>query len=156
MQDFSKPVRCEGCGQPVYEVPTSWGVEQFEPAGGQWHACPRPNGILNAVWKVAFVSLHDASRRLGLPEPQRFAVFICFKYLPGASPLHLVAMKTVLSQKVCAFFRGTGTLELGGITVLCGTGQDQTLLTNSKDVLRWDGEGRPEHLALSHRWLETD
>src|SRR5580692_6699471 len=53
MTDFHKPVRCAGCGEEIYEVPTCGRVTlQFDRVQRPWrtHDCSRPDGILPGIW----------------------------------------------------------------------------------------------------------
>lgn len=154
MQDYSKLVKCDGCGQMVYEVPTRSGVEQFEATEGKWHECPQPSGVLTGIWNLPVISLCNACNGLNLPQPHRVMVIVCVRRILGADPLFLVALKGVRGDKVCAFFIGKGELTIGDLSALCGTGEERKLLTISQDLFAWDGEGQPEHLSLPHNWVE--
>lgn len=156
MQDYSKPVKCDGCGQMVYEIPTRSGVEQFEATDGKWHDCPRPNrGVLKGIWNSPVINLCEGCRRLNLPEPHKVTLIVCVRRILGVDPLYLVALKGVRGDKACAFFLGKGEFTIGDLSALCGKGEERKLLTVSSDLFDWDGQGQPEHLSLPHRWLET-
>ena len=155
MQDYSKPVKCDGCGNMVYEVPTCGGVEQFDTVDGKWHECLRPHGVLKGIWNLPIINLAAGCSRFSLPKPHRLTVIVCVKRIVGDDPLYLVALKDVSGQKVCAVFTGQGQLKIGELSALCGDGHQRTLLTNSNDVFYWDGQGQPGDLTLPHNWLET-
>src|SRR6185437_13931610 len=154
MQDYSDVVRCDGCGRLVWEVPTRHGVEQFEATNGKWHDCPTPNGVLKEIWKSPTVSLLAEFKKLNISEPHSLNVIVCVKRIIGADLLYLVALKSVQGNRVCAFFVGEGGPTIGDLSILCGVGDDQKLLTTSKNLFAWDGQGLPEHLFLPHDWVK--
>jgi len=90
-----------------------------------------------------------------LPEPYLLVVIVCEKRLAGPEPKYLVALKSVCGRRFCAYFVGQGEFRLGELSVLCGDGLQQRLLTNSDQVFYWDGSEQPELTReLSHHWLE--
>jgi hypothetical protein len=154
MQDYSEAVKCDGCGRLVCEVPTRYGVEQFEAANGKWHDCPTPNGVLKGIWKSPSVRLLEEFKKLNLSEPHSLNVIVCVRRISGTDPLYLVALKSVHGNHVCAFFTGKGKLVIGDLSVLGGIHEEQKLFTTSKDLFAWGGHGQPEHLFLPYNWLQ--
>lgn len=157
MTDFHKPVRCAGCGNEIYEVPTCGGViMEFDTVRWPWHThdCSSPNGVLSGIWNSPPEELGKKCSELELPEPYLLVIIFCVKRIAGAEPLYLVALKSVCGKRFCTFFAGQGELRLGELSVLCGDGLQQRLLTNSVQIFDSDGQGQPGWLGLSHRWLD--
>jgi hypothetical protein len=157
MTDFHKPVRC-ACGDQIYEVPIFGGlIMPFDRVQWPWrtHDCSSPNGVLPGIWNSPPEELGKKCSELKLPEPYLLVVIVCEKRLAGPEPKYLVALKSVCGGRFCTFFVGQGKFRLGELSVLCGDGLQQSLLTNSDQIFDSDGPGRPEWTQeLSHRWLE--
>jgi hypothetical protein len=156
MTDFHKPVRC-ACGNQIYEVPIFGGlIMQFDTVRWPWrtHDCSSPNGVLPGIWNSPPEELGKKCSELKLPEPYLLVVIVCEKRLAGPEPKYLVALKSVCGERFCTFFVGQGEFRLGELSVLCGDGLQQRLLTNSVQIFDSDGQGQPGCLELSHRWLD--
>ena len=156
MTDFHKLVKC-ACGDRIYEVPIFGGlIMPFNRVRWPWqtHDCSTPNGVLPGIWNSPAEELGKKCIELKLPEPYLLVVTVCEKRLAGPEPTHLVALKSVCGEKFCIFFVGPGKFRLGELSVLCGAGLGQQLLTISNQIFDSDGQGQPGCLGLPHDWHE--
>lgn len=161
--DFHRPVRC-CCGNLIYEVPIFGGlIMQFDKVHWPWHThvCPRPDEVLPGIWNSPAEELSKKCSELKLPEPYLLVVIVCEKRMAGDEPKYTVALKSVFGRKYCTIFVGRGEvgqgkLRLGELSVHCGDGLQQRLLTNLNQIFDSDGPGEPGGLGLSCRWLEDE
>lgn len=152
MMDFG-PVECVGCGKMISDAPTCYGIMQFEADNWTWHNC-QSLAVLKDIWYLPVFDLDELCRRYVLPEPRRRVITVCVKRMAGDEPKYIVALKSVLGRKCCIIFVGHGKFRLGELSVLCGDGLQQKLLTDSNQIFDSHGQGQPASLGLSHRWLE--
>jgi hypothetical protein len=174
MQQCHEPIECI-CHKEIYGVPTRPKKKEdeviwFDKLDWPWvaHFCPKYNGLAG-IADISPKNLSDQCSKLKLPEPYRLVIIICVKNLsspealtakniPACAPvckmpirgqLYLVALKSVLGEKICCFFRGDKEPRWGDLAALCGNSVEQRLLTNSGYVLNFAGEANPLELDLS-------
>jgi hypothetical protein len=140
----------------IYEVPTRYGTVCFDQLRGQSqvHVCPAHNGELLGPWKLPIENLREECGRRKLQEPHRLAIIVCAKDLGEPGPLHRVALKTFLGERLCGFFAGPGLLLAGDLLAVCGESAELTLLTNRHHVLATDGQAEAGLLSLPCHWLQ--
>jgi hypothetical protein len=140
----------------IYEVPTRYGTVCFDQLRGDWqvHVCPAHNGELPGLWKFPLENLREECSRRNLHKPHRLAMIVCAKQLGEPGPLHLVALKTFLGERLCGFFAGDGPILAGDPLAVCGESAELKVLTNRHHLLATDGEAEPGLLSLPGRWLE--
>jgi hypothetical protein len=110
------------------------------------HFCPEHPGLAG-IADISPKNLSDQSIRLKLSEPFRLVIIICVE--DRRNQLYIVALKSVLGEKLCYFFRGDEKPRWGDLAALCGNGVEQRLLTNSGHILNFDGQADPCLLDLS-------
>ena len=160
MANFGELRKCD-CGEMVYEIPVSSGhyrkeIIQFNQIEWPWneHNCPK-HPALPEILDFSLRKLSDSCAELNLPKPYQLVIVLCQKNISQNSPERIVALKTAFGEKFCCRFVGEGKIRWGDFSALCGSGMDQKLLTMTKAIFQFEGDERPEHLSLSHRWLEN-
>ena len=176
MHHCGEPTQCTCCRKQIYSVPTRprrrlEDVMWFDELAWPWraHFCPQHAG-LPGIADVSPRNLSEQCCELELPKPYRLVTIICVKDTPSpdalsaknqpacspvcktlsrVDPLYIVALKSVLGDKSCSFFRGNNEPRWGDLGALCGSGDDQRLLTNSGQVLKYDGWANAGQLQLS-------
>ncbi len=173
MQQCHEPTECDFCNRKIYGVPTrpknrEEEVIWFDKLDWPWvaHFCPEHTG-LTGIADISPKNLSDQCRGLKLPEPFRLVIIICVKDISSADTLttaarppvfkmpirrdqlYIVALKSVLGEKFCYYFRGDEKPRWGDLAALCGKSVEQRLLTNSSHVLNFDGQADPGSLHLS-------
>lgn len=175
MLQCHEPEECDFCHRQIYGVPTrpknkEEEVIWFDKLDWPWvtHFCPKHNG-LDGIADISPRNLGDYCRKMKLPEPFRLVIIICVKDLsnpelltakkiPNCAPvckmpvreqLYLIALKSVVGEKYCSYFRGDEKPRWGDLAVLCGNSVEQGLLTNSGHFLNFDGVAESWKLRIS-------
>jgi hypothetical protein len=158
MLQSSEPIECSFCHKSIYAVPTRPKKKEeevlwFEKLDWPWkvHFCPHHAG-LEGVTDVSPRNLAQTCQQRKFPEPFLLVIVICVKEIPGTpqdGKLYVIALKSILGEKLCYFFRGDEAPRWGDLAALCGVGEGQRLLVNSNHVLNFDGQADPGYLHLS-------
>ena len=155
MNECGVPVECNYSHRMIYGMPTRPKNQEeeiiwFDELAWPWttHDCPIHNNMLPGMMDFFPKNLSQQCQILRLPNPFKLVIIVCVKQI-GRSPLFVVALKSVLGELSCYNFRGDEEPRWGDLAVLCGSGNDQKLLTNTNCVLAFDGPADPAQLNLS-------